>query len=117
MAAAVAGEFFGDLRGVGGAALRALEIDDQVFPFFKAFGFQAVDYAGADGVEGGMVGDGGDGHFFHRRRSGGGRAGSGGGFLFGGRAGGQHGGGEKGAYGGGFCVHGGGFGADEKARL
>ena len=52
------GEFFRDLGGVGGAALRALEVYGEVFAFFKAFGFQAVQNACADGVERGVVGDG-----------------------------------------------------------
>ena len=62
------GEFFRDLGGVGGAALRALEVYGEVFAFFKAFGFQAVQNACADGVERGVVGDGGDGDFFLFRR-------------------------------------------------
>ena len=99
------GEFFRDLGGVGGAALRALEVYGEVFAFFKAFGFQAVQNACADGVERRVVGDGGDGDFFlFRRRSsrgGGGLAVVG---LFVRRcAGGEDGGGNDAEYGAGVC--------------
>ena len=85
--------------------MRALEVYGEVFAFFKAFGFQAVQNACADGVERGVVGDGGNGDFFlfrHRgRRGGGGLAVVG--LFVGRRAGGEDGGGNDAEYGAGVC--------------